>query len=375
MNKKYNFDLLCNEGDEAYLRSQYPKIADRIIWPKLRDAFIEHEKKANSMKRASRSSNFTGIFLIVLSLLLTLVGTSELTRTYLQANPSVSVSLAIIATVLLVIGLVLGKGVVLSKNRDQWLAERQRAERLRQFHFQLIIAHADLVCTCEEQAGKSWDEVRERELERVRRVLSGNTYTQQVKNDHGLNETFLVDIRRIYNVKDVQSLDFEKLRQFTNYYCEFRIDWQEDYVNLQFEESAAAIPVSGSLAEREKLSSIVEHIATLGIVLFQIGAVLSQLFGNQLSPTTDAFVLGSSILAIIIVGLHAFRDGTSVTEDLLRYRHYSSNLQYAHSAFEEAADRDNDTTGILAAAKRIEEASYFEMREFLIAHSKSNLSL
>ena len=90
--------------------------------------------------------------------------------------------------------------------------------------------------------------------------------------------------------------------------------------------------------------------------------------------TTEAFVLGSSILAIIIVGLHAFRDGTAVTSDLLRYRHYHSYLEYARRLYDDA-DQAGETTAVLQAALRVEEAAYFELREFLMEHSKPKLSL
>ncbi|MDF2232417.1 hypothetical protein P2H44_07620 [Albimonas sp. CAU 1670] len=374
MDKRYNFDLLCNEGDEAYLRSQYPDIADRVIWPELRSTFVEHEEKAKRMKRASRSSSFIGIALIVLSLLVTLVGTSELTKVFVQESRLISNAVASLAAALLVSGLLFGRGVVLSRKRDEWLTERQQAERLRQFHFQFMISHVDLLCARAVQTKVSWDKIREKELERVRRTLSGNTYTKQVKDDQDLSETFIADMNRLRNVKDFQSVDSNKFQQFKLYYREFRMDWQEDYVDIQFEERASPISATGSLFEREKFANAVEHAATLGIVLFQFGAVLCQILDDPHSPITQALVLGSSVLAITIVGLHAFRDGTSVTDDLVRYRHYSSKLKHARRAFDEA-DREHDESGVLAAAMRIEEAAYFEMREFLIAHSKPKLSL
>ena len=98
------------------------------------------------------------------------------------------------------------------------------------------------------------------------------------------------------------------------------------------------------------------------------------LTSDTASPATEVFVLASSILAIVIVGLHAFRDGTAVTSDLIRYRHYRSHLEYARSLFDEA-DRAEETAAVLKAALRVEEAAYFELREFLIGHSKLKLSL
>lgn len=370
----YNFDLLCNEGDEAYLRHQYPDIADRIVWPALRAAFEEHEERSKATKRVSRRSCFIGILLVVLSLIVTLVGTAELSRDYLQANAQLSGSLAVAAAALLVSGLLLGRGVLFSRKRDEWLSERQQAERLRQFYFQLMVAHADLICTGGERTAEAWREVRDKELGRVRKMFSGNTYTEQVKKDERLEEMFLVDANRITKIGKRQSLNRELFDQFKSYYREFRMNWQDDYVKLQFTEGAAPIPLFGSPFEREKLANAVESIATIGIVLAQIGAVLSQLIGGAASVTTEAFVLGSSILAIIIVGLHAFRDGTAVTSDLLRYRHYHSYLEYARRLYDDA-DQAGETTAVLQAALRVEEAAYFELREFLMEHSKPKLSL
>ena len=374
MEKKYNFDLLCNEGDEAYLRSQYPDIADRIIWPELRAAFEELEECAKATKRVSRRSCFVGILLIVLSLLITLVGTAGLSRTYLESNPQLSDWLAGTAAILLVLGLFLGRGFVLSAKRDEWLVARQKAERLRQFYFQLMVVHADLVCTGGVRAEKKWNEVRQKELERVQNTISGNTYTEQIKDDQRLEETYLVGHEQVMDASRPRTLNQSLFIQFKAYYREFRIDWQEDYVNLQFREGAAPLPIFGSLFEREKASNLIESVATIGIVFVQVGAVISQLVGGAASPATEVFVLGSSILAIVIVGLHAFRDGTAVTSDLLRYRHYRSHLEYARRLFDEA-DRAEETATVLEAALRVEEAAYFELREFLIGHSKLKLSL
>ncbi|GAA6147756.1 hypothetical protein NBRC116586_08180 [Pseudooceanicola nitratireducens] len=374
MANKFNSDLLLNADDEEYLRSQYPDIADRIIWPELKAAFEEHEERAKATKRMSRRSCFVGISFVILSLFTTLMTTSELSHTHLEANPHLSDWLAGAAAILLVLGLVLGRGFVLSAKRDEWLAARQQAERLRQFYFQFMVVHADLVCTGGERAAKKWNEVRNKELERARKTISGNTYTEKIKNDQQLDETFLVGQAQVVATCQPLTMNQSLFTQFKAYYREFRIDWQEDYVNLQFNEGAAPLPIFGSLFEREKASNVVESVATIGIVLLQAGAVISQLVGETGSPTTGALVLGSSVLAIVIVGLHAFRDGTAVTSDLLRYRHYRSHLEYARRLFDEA-DRAEDTAAVIQAALRIEEAAYFELREFLIEHSKLKLSL
>lgn len=85
-------------------------------------------------------------------------------------------------------------------------------------------------------------------------------------------------------------------------------------------------------------------------------------------------MLGASILAILVVGLQAFKDGLGLTNDLSRNRVYASYTAKLLRDFV-SAQRIPDRAAQVRIMQEMEDLAYFETREFLYTHSTARFSL
>ncbi|ETX13160.1 hypothetical protein OCH239_13075 [Roseivivax halodurans JCM 10272] len=367
---KPNSDLGLNEGDETYLRNQYPKIADHLIWPELQAEFLDHEVAAKSLKTGSRRRSFLAIALITLSLLATLIATSSPLEVFIAADSALAKGLIATSVILLVVALLLGKGILFGRKRDDWLTHRLISERVRQFYFQFLLAHLEEICSTSVLDRQRVLEGRAKSLERVLRRVRAGAYRQTVRDDTTLNEALMIDI------PDSQrgNLDSERYAEIKRFWEELRFNWQAEYSTSTLDRKATPFPLFGSLADQEHTVKTLEFIATLGIVTFQMLAVSSQLLLSSSSDQSQLFVLGSSLLAICVVGLQSYKDGTGLTEDLLRNRAYATYCSKLTRDFKMAELKD-DRFAEIHAMREMETLAYFETREFLNTHSRAQFSL
>lgn len=367
---KPNSDLGVNKNDEQYLRNQFPEIADHLIWPKLKHTFLEHEKKANALKAGSRRRSFLAIVLITLSLSATLISTSEPFRDATTGYPSIGNLLTALAVILLIAALLIGKGILFGRKRDDWLKHRLISERIRHFYFQFLLVHVEEICSPSTVERRRILDLRAQALERALRKLNNTAYRQTVRDDTTLQESPLLEPLEWRGA----AVDEERYQQMKRFWEELRFNWQTDYSTSALDRKATALPLFGSLADQEHTVSTLEFVATLGIVFFQLLAVISQLFSGGSDTQTQVLVLITGLLAISVVGLQAYRDGMGLTNDLLRnsaYATYSAKLTQDFKTAELKGDRRAE----FHAMSEMETLAYFETREFLNAHSRAQFSL
>lgn len=374
MASKPNSDIGLNPGDADYLRSQYPKIADAVIWDELVGAFKSHEDSAKAKKIASRRSSFWAIVSMVSSLSITLVATSPFFASPLDQVTWASPMLAIVALVLLVTSIALGKGIMYGRQRDDWLFHRLAGERLRQLYFQFILMRMTDICAKGSLGQQGVVRSRNKVLESVLKRITAPVYIQSVKNDGTLEEAALVDRPALSADAEI---DIEKLRELRRFWREFRFDWQVNYATEQAGRRASPFPIFGSLADQEHTVSSLEYVATIGIVALQCVAVFAQMaqfFDMPNNYTAANSVLVASVLAVAVVGLQAYRDGMGLTEDLTRNRVYASYAAKLCRDFVVAC-QDEDLTAQARVMTEMEDLAYFETREFLHNHSNARFSL
>ena len=139
-----NSDLLIAEEDRAFFTRHYPAYAPIFDWPELRALFASYDGIAAHARKHSRRSGVIAILFgfLGLSMGATVPLVEELaegkTTQYLRTRAV----LGGIAAVLAIASMVIGYTQVLrGKDKAQWLTNRFWTERIRQFHFQLIINH------------------------------------------------------------------------------------------------------------------------------------------------------------------------------------------------------------------------------------------
>nr|WP_168550543.1 hypothetical protein [Paracoccus aminophilus] len=243
-----------------------------------------------------------------------------------------------LALILLVAALLLGKGILFGRKRDDWLMHRLIAERIRHFYFQFLLAHIEAICGTSVVERQRVLDDRAQALERVIRRLRTPAYRQTVRDDAALHEHLMLDIPE-WKGEEVDGNRYAEMKRF---WKELRFNWQTDYSTGMLDRKASAFPLFGSLADQEHTVSTLEFITTFCIVILQVLAVLSQIVFSSSSGQTQIFVLISSLLAILVVGLQAYKGGVGLTEDLLRNRAYATYSAKLTRDFTNAEEKDGN---------------------------------
>jgi hypothetical protein len=136
----FNNDLLMNDASKAgksdleKARERFPEIVHVLDCPALREKFAEYEKDANDARKRVRALGFTAVLSVAISLIA--IATKPILRPEAEWTHWVGALMelaGLIATIIAVSGLWLGDW------KRQWLESRLMTERLRQWHFQLLI--------------------------------------------------------------------------------------------------------------------------------------------------------------------------------------------------------------------------------------------
>jgi len=366
---KFNSDLLRNNGDKAFLRELCPDIAEMLIWDELQTSFDKHETLAVRDKYLSAKYIAFGIRLIVVSLLMTLATATPYIRAHVAAAPELGRIMAAAALAVLVIGALLARGVVMGNSRDTWLRHRIVAERLRQLNFQVLAANLHLVCDNSVRAQTQLEQNKKIALRDFEFSAEQGAYIQSIIDDTSLDRAMLVQLEFEKNVE----IDHERWRQFKLYYEKLRLDWQEQYARSFFVQGGGFLKRSDTSSDKYFVLKRTELFATVGLFLFQILAVLLLFFAPNQPEVSQWFAIGASASTVVIFGVSALRDTTALKGELTRYRHYLSHIEKARRMFS-SNDTPACSAGAMRAVREMEEAAYFEMREFLLLRKKVDLS-
>lgn len=367
---KPNSDIGLNEGDAVYLSRHFPLIAKSLIWPELVEAFRNQENLAKENKVSSKRSILISICAFVTSLLVTVTWNSPIVPATARAEMEWNVIVTFLAIVLLVTAIGFGKGMLNWRSRDDWLTHRIFAERLRQVYFQVLISKVSVICRYGSFAEDELARIRGMMLETAVRKFSLMSYRQSIADDATLEESRIFD----YDDADLDALDEKKLEELFRFWKEMRFAWQIDYANAQVRRSTSEFQFGGSLADQAHAVAKLESIVTILILTLLPVSLALQLAEGGTSMLVPWVVLCSSLLAIIVVGLKAYRDGVCLKEDNSRNRVYASYSEKLFRNFTRYEDR-KDRRSQFRVMQEMEDLAYFEMREFLNSHSERRFSI
>ncbi|NOD75833.1 MULTISPECIES: hypothetical protein [unclassified Ruegeria] len=368
---KFNTDIGADQKvDQPYFKSQFPLVSEFLVWPELIRAFQTPEAEAIKLKQKVRKNGVRAILFALTGLIVATAKTvfdfSPLSTDGMDFDDIASV----ISLILLVIAVFFGKGILFGKNRDVWLRNRLRAERLRQFHFQFIMLNSRAVATRSYAVRRELLEARQKQLEKTIKRLNENGYKQSVLDDAELSECFLAE--RVSGIQE--DADTEAFEQLKKALTELRFEHQRGYALHQLEKSGSGLSLRGSIADRARGVNNLEFIATLLLLSLQLLAVLLTIVMAQDAPFSQTFAFAASVAAIIVVALKSYEEGLHLPQDLARNRIYAAGCSKLQKEFQAPSITDSEQA-LDDVLRRMEELAYFETREFVIAHSESRFSL
>ena len=349
----FNTDLLLNEADRIEAARRYPLVAFALNHEQLRQTFLPIDQRANISKRRSRRWGVIAVFLAVIAL--TLAGAEVL---YHDWDKSIVRLFALIGAVGGIASVVIGFfGIMFREKKQRWLADRLTTERLRQFHFQYLTAHADEIVKAAEsvQAQEEYQRARDASFAQFSTELL-NSAPERLRHIAHAEE---IDDGLLFSPERTPGTDSsEALSQLFEAYKELRISRQISYSDLILTEKGGDWKYSPM--KQARLFSRMALFCVMGILVLH-GLVLIGAIGEIYWMKGKLVHVGAIVLAVIALGARTLEEGFQPETEIERMRQYRVSLKRIARRFDEATHSDEKTK----AMTDLEKLSYEEMVLFL----------
>jgi len=375
---KFNDDLLANDGDLDRVRARYPCLVPVLHDPELIAYFAQYNVRADAAKAKSRVSGKWAIVLGAVAIALAAVEIASWSLA-LKGLP------LLIGGVAAVCGLCsVGIGalnVLFGARKRDWLHSRFMSERIRQFHFQGLIARLPQIITLleaeGERAAQSQDNYRQesrRLLDIFRDRFEGRVdakFTSAI-GPYGDRDLWLHEPDETPALREHR----DALAPLFAAYRELRIQHQLDYTNYKLGGDHAlfsTMPVRQTEV-LENLSKagiawlLLIHAAVLAVVLIEVTAAP---FGHAESIISVVFCVAIIVIAVVALAARAFQQGLQPEREIERYQQYRSAVQGILEQFDES---DLPSQKVMAM-RRMERVAFDEMRTFLITNDRSSFAI
>ena len=396
---KFNHDLLLHPDDLATARMLYPAVAEALYHPELIEYFKQFDEQANNAKRKSRRLGTWAILLGGTAIALAAIDVAI--RVLLPADVPALLIVGLGAAVCGLCSAALGVfGTLFGSRKHEWLINRFMGERIRQFHFQTLIAQLPEILAmavapkgeeAQAQGGSSTEgrveiekHVEETAAERFlnnrgRRFLAFQTAFEElpreakfgvtVRPDSEETDWDLCDAQGKFSIHENQ----RALQEFFEAYRDLRLQHQLNFANFKL-TSGPEIFSDKPARQSELLANvskfgiqfvIVVHVCVLLIIVgWFIGRFLFHYQIDAATAVSGIFAFAIIALAVVSLCAHAFAQGLQPEREVERYQQYSSTVSSILDDFNAA----NDPTEKIKIMWQMERATFLEMRNFLITH-------
>ena len=395
---KFNHDLLIHPADLTTARALYPSLVDALFHPELIEYFKQFDDQAIDAKRKSRKLGTWAILLGGAAIAMAAIDVAI--RVLSPGDVPILLIIGLIAAAFGLYSAALGAiGTLFGARKHEWLINRFMGERVRQFHFQSLIAQLPEILAMagtgkdQEAKDRSEAEVRDEKdkhveatatdsflKDRHRRFVAFQAAFDELPREAKFSVTvgaggeaggWLCEPHNKLPALQNQPA----LQVFIEAYREIRIQHQLDYANYKL-TSDPKIFSDMPRRQSELLTNVskfgiqfvvVVHICVLLIIVISFLGRL--LFGYQTGLDAAMVVTGIfafAIIALAVVSLcaHAFAQGLQPEREVERYQQYGSAINSISADFDAA----QDATEKIKIMWQMERAAFIEMRNFLITH-------
>jgi hypothetical protein len=354
----FNDDLLMNDRDLEYARSQFPEIVHILDYPHLRAKFAEYEREANVARDRVRSLGFTAVVTGLLAL--TTIATQPLWPHVFWAQwVAVIIELGGMLAALIAAG-----GLWLGPWKRRWLESRLMTERIRQWHFQLMIfrGHQIDASGSDRSAVVQFQQDRDRWFADFLQANEGKLDAQleMLIREPSHSAAWLHAPATAYNTRSTMLphvfVAYERLRFDHQYsYSVYKLRESTDRAVWQFLKWPARrqIAVLSGLASACFVAALICAGALVWCHTFRV------------SEETELYIRTAAIVvALIGAALRTIQEGLGLDQEIERYSDYRGRTIRIRDHF----NRGTDVQERLHLMADLELASVDELIGFLRTH-------
>lgn len=362
-----NSDLLIDPEDRAFFARHYPAYAPIFDWPELRALFVSYDDAASQARRRSRRWGVLAVLagFLSLSVVAAVPWAGEITKDDPHRQLVVQALLGGIAALLATASVLTGYTQLLTgKQKARWLTNRFWTERIRQFHFQLILSHLPQVVAAAQSAGalRGWLDFRAAQLEEFKHdYLRGvEDKIQHLDLDEAEDSPWLNEEWDRPAPLPEDSPSFDVLLRILE---EQRFGIQQRYAERKLRNGWHSPETRAQWVL--KLSDTLTVVLLLATITAGAGSVLA--LGSHASPLMHfSAALVAAIASAGVVAMRALKEGLLFSADADRYRWYLAAVRTLHRRFEHA-----DRAQKIHLLRELEHVAYQEMRRFILSGTQA----
>lgn len=361
----FNDDILLNEGDRAYAAEQFPEIAHVLDNPELREIFAKYEGEADAARDRVRRVGFATVVFATAALL-----TFPTRPLWAHIEYFRWVVLVVDAAGILAM-LISSGGLWIGLWKRRWLESHLMAERLRQWHFQMLLRRGREIerSTTSTAAREEFERLRSRWLDEFLQSHEGHldSKLEALTGELAHAETWLHPRGHDY------SPGSRVLHAVFRAYKQLRIEEQYGFALYKLRQTD-----DKSLWEFLKWPSIrqaamLSALAWTGFsVALACSAFLVYGYAFGIAGHVESEVRAVAIsFAILGFALRTVKEGLAPEQEIERYNDYRGRTAQLRDRFNETTDPGKR----LHLMDEMERAAVDEMRGFLRTHRRATFLL
>jgi hypothetical protein len=363
----FNDDLLTNSGDLEYARRQFPEAFHLLDHPELRNVFVGYERSANNARSWMRWLGCLAVAFGTIALLST--ATEPLWSNYKYAKVlTIGFEFCGLLAAFIAVG-----SLWLGPWKKRWLESRFMAERLRQWHFQLILRKGReveaLLDQSAPQALEAYKSIRKKWFDGFLHDFGGKLDSRM----HMLMKDPEFSGDWLHHPVTNYSGNGHALRYVFEAYRHLRFNHQYDYATHKLSNSTEHPPwafLKWPLVRQESAIRVCGSFCLVAALICSVCVITNRYFEIKpdLGPCLASVALS---LAICGVALRTVLEGLGIGEDIERYEDYRGKVRRLLLYFEDSSGHQEK----LKLMEDMELAVVDELRGFLRTHQKATFVL
>jgi hypothetical protein len=371
LERKFNDDLLLGQEDQALARSVFPQLYHVLDHPELREEFLVYNRLANKAKNWVHGLGVTAITLATLALLFSAI--SPLLA-LVKGVPDWVHFLSLVTEIAGLVGSVIAVGGLrFARWKKEWLEARLMTERLRQWHFQILV--------CKGKDIDASSDPSDSQAQEKFRALRATWFTAFMHDLKGKLDAHLEDLvdnpeagyQWLHEQQGDYSPGSQVLEQVFAAYRQLRLKHQANYATHKLKRRADQPlwrPLDWPAPVLVRRTETLASLCLLSALLVSCVIVIGMLTGHFATmPVVYEVTLPGAIIGLMIlnVATRALQDGLAVHEETQRYSDYAGKSRYLLTRFDASRDRQEKCQ----LMKEMERAAVEELKGFLRAHSEA----
>lgn len=363
-----NDDLLLDEKERKRFYDRHPRLAPVFDWLELRQAFGTHEGPAKLARKRSRLCGTIAVGLGFLGLALTALTPSlaqllSFSTLFSHAPDFAERWIGGSAAALIVAGTIVGfYQTLIGEAKRRWLISRYWTERIRQFHFQLILNNLEMAAAAlgGGAALDAWRALRQGKLDDFLHDAEKSLATalEELVDDHAEEDVWA---DKAWSDPPPTPTPTPELVELLEGLRKQRIGVQDLYTALKL------TPGLHSPQTRAQWLQGLSDAFTAAILLITVAIGLLYVHGSEEPHLWRLGLLGAAgALTAAVVALRVLNDGLLLGTEAERYRWYLASVRSIRDRFKKV-----DTADRIRLLRELERLAYQEMRRFLVTFKEA----